>query len=90
MKAHDVRHLRVCVRCEELGDGRRMLALDDGLWHDRCVIQTRSVTQILQLPAAERAKITLGAAGPELARKLLDASHLELVQPKGPGKERRA
>ena len=85
MKAHDVRHLRLCNHCGELGDNRKMLKMDDGPWHDACVVKTLTAGQILRLPTAERAKITLGAAqglgagAAPFLRKLLDASKLELV-----------
>jgi hypothetical protein len=61
MTAHDVRHLRACKHCGGLGDNRKMLKVSDGLWHDWCVVESLTVSQILQLPAAERGKITLGA-----------------------------
>lgn len=57
-----------------------MLHMPDGPWHDACVVETHTTSQILQLPASERAKITLGVAGVDLMRKLLDSKHLELVQ----------
>lgn len=79
MKAHHVRHLRVCKGCDGLGDGGRMLNLPDGQYHDHCAIASNKHSAILKLPAAERAKITIGAAGPELMRKLINIAHLELV-----------
>jgi len=80
MKARDVRYLRICKGCDGLGDARKMLNLPDGPYHDHCAIARNVQSAILKLPAAERDKITLGAAGPELMRKLMDAAHLELVQ----------
>jgi hypothetical protein len=79
MKAHDVRHLRVCKHCGHLGDGRWMPKVADEPWHDTCVVKTLTTSQILQLPASEREKITIGAAGVDLMRKLMDSRHLELV-----------
>lgn len=80
MKAHDVRHLRVCKGCAGLGDGRWMLNLPDGQYHDHCAIARNMQSAILRLPATERAKITIGAAGPDLMRKLMNMAHLELVR----------
>lgn len=80
MKAHDVRHLRVCKHCDQLGDNRKMLMVEGAPMHDACVIATRSTSQILQLPKEEREKITIGAAGHTLMMKLVDARHLELVK----------
>jgi hypothetical protein len=51
----------------------------DEPWHDTCVVKTLTTSQILQLPASEREKITIGAAGVDLMRKLMDSRHLELV-----------
>lgn len=81
MKAHDVRHLRVCKHCGHLGDNRKMLQMKDGPWHDACVVQTLTHSQILQLPLVERDKITMGALQQdrELTHKLLDSRHLQLV-----------
>lgn len=75
MKAHDVRHLTVCCLCHNIGDKRRMLVLPGYLKpaHDRCVVHHLTHSEILALPPDERSKITLGAAGPELMRKLMDA-----------------
>jgi hypothetical protein len=81
MKAHDVRHLRVCKDCDRLGDQRRgMLQLPDGHHHDFCLIARMTLGELLRLPVAERDKITLGAAGPALMRSLLDCRHLQLVK----------
>jgi LSD1 subclass zinc finger protein len=79
MNAHDVRFLRLCKGCDGLGDRRRMLNLPDGAYHDHCAIARNMQSAILKLPAAERNKITIGAAGPELMRKLMEMAHLELV-----------
>ena len=80
MRAHDIRHLRLCAHCGQLGDGRKMLQLSGGQWHDSCVVKTHTVSQVLRLPASERDKITIGAASVELMRKLFDARHLEVVR----------
>jgi hypothetical protein len=80
MKAHDVRHLRVCAHCGEIGDNRKMLQINGAPWHDACAVATMSEGQILRLPAAERGKITLGAAGVPLMRKLMGARHLSLAR----------
>lgn len=77
MTAHDVRHLRVCEDCNHLGDGRRgMLKLDGKFYHDRCLIGRMTLGELMRLPPAERAKITIGAAGPDLMRKLMEGRNL--------------
>lgn len=74
MKAHDVRHLVVCKACDGIGDGRKMLRIDGGLMHDHCVVKSMTEDQVLALPADERGKITLGAAGLDLMRKLMQVA----------------
>jgi hypothetical protein len=78
--AHDVRYLCVCIDCGQFGDGRKMLDMPEGSYHDGCLIKRLSVGQVLRLPKAQRAKITFGAAGPALMRRLLDADNFELVK----------
>ena len=82
MKAHDVRHLRVCPDCNSLGDSRRgMLKLSDGKhYHDYCLVKRMTLGDLMRLPATERDKITLGAAGPDLMRDLMDGRNLRLVK----------
>lgn len=77
--AYNIWHRRVCMKCRQIGDIRTMLRLKDGLWHDRCVTATFSANEILKLPAAERAKISVEAAGLPLIRKLRAVSAFELV-----------
>ncbi len=72
--AHDVRHIRACDFCNGIGDGRKMIKVGGKLLHDRCVVQSLTEAQILKLPDAELSKMTLGATGPELMGKLLEAA----------------
>ena len=73
MTVHDVRHMRVCNHCGHLGDNRRMLKMANGPWHDACVVNKLTTSQILQLPASEREKITIGAAGVALMLELMES-----------------
>lgn len=85
MKAHDVRHLRLCTTCGSIGDRREMLELPEGLvsakgepvksglHHGLCVTQTLTHEAILALPPEQRSKLRLSETGWELMRKLLDA-----------------
>ena len=61
-KAHDVRNLRVCKVCGDLGDGRRMLKLPDGSYHDECIVARLTDAQVMRLPSEQSSKITLGTA----------------------------
>lgn len=87
MRAHDVRHLRVCKSCGSIGDGRRMLTiglhrkLAPGQHHAECVLRVLDDQEVLALALAQREKITLGCAldirgrqaGAQLMRQLMDA-----------------
>jgi hypothetical protein len=75
MKAGDVRHLCLCPVCGKLGDGRGMIKAGpmDWLAHDRCVFEQLGEA-ILNLPKEERAKFSLAAVGPDMMRRLIDAS----------------
>ncbi len=89
MKAHDVRHLRVCKGCGGLGDRRRMLDLHEaGPHHDFCAVERFGADAMLELPASERRKISIGAAGTHLMRRLLDLEvpHANSVRNQGPNR----
>lgn len=71
--AHDVRRLRVCVACGGIDHDSRMLVLPTGLHHDACVVGMLTEDEILALPASERAKLSIGATGSRMMKRLLDA-----------------
>jgi hypothetical protein len=73
MKAHDVRHLTFCKACDVPGDARVMVTYAGGLWHDACLYRALG-DRILQLPASERAKFTLGSIGPAMMKRLVDSA----------------
>ena len=75
MTSHDVRHLRVCQWCGDLGDERAMVATGPrDLAHGRCaIVVLGGVEGLLTLPQSELDKLTLGDIGPEIMRRLLDA-----------------
>lgn len=84
MKAHDVRHLRLCAGCGSFGDRREMLLIPhglvnaghpvkQGLYHGGCAVTLVSHEDILALPHSETNKLRLSETGPVLMRKLLDA-----------------
>lgn len=76
MTAHDVRHLRACTACGELGDDRMMIhCMVWGVmehFHDECAVQKLGEYGVLKLPLDELNKISIGAAGPDLMRKIID------------------
>jgi len=75
MKADDVRHLCLCPVCGKLGDERVMVRVGpmECLAHDRCVFEQLG-EGILNLPKEERAKFTLAAVGPDMMRRLVEAT----------------
>lgn len=72
--AHDVRHLRVCLWCGDLGDDRTMLHSSElyGDSHGRCWILKFGLNAFLDLPSSETDKITLEDIGKEAMMALLD------------------
>ena len=75
MKADDVRYLCLCPVCGKLGDERAMVRVGpmECLAHDRCVFGQLG-EGILNLPKEERAKFTLAAVGPDMMRRLVEAT----------------
>jgi hypothetical protein len=75
MHAHDVRHLRTCSDCGGLGDDRVMIhCMIWGVgeaYHDDCAVQKLGEYGVMKLPPEELNKITIGAAGPDLMRKIM-------------------
>lgn len=75
MTAHDVRYLKACTACGELGDNRTMVKCM--VWgcleqfHDTCAVE-KFGNYVLKLPAEELDKISIKAAGVELMRKIME------------------
>jgi hypothetical protein len=86
MKAHDVRHLRTCSACGELGDDRMMIhCMIWGVgeaYHDECAVQKLGES-VLKLPLDELNKISIGAAGPDLMRKIMEKASTSVSSPMG-------
>lgn len=82
MKAHDVRHLKPCSWCRDLGDSRRMVRATvkrcelDGehLLHPSCAYYILK-NNILKLPQAERRKFRICDVPPSTMRRLLEANN---------------
>jgi hypothetical protein len=74
MKADDLRLLSLCPVCGKLGDDRTMVKVGPmrSPAHDYCAFEQLG-EGILNLPREERAKFTLGAVGPDMMRRLMDA-----------------
>ena len=67
IRSRDVRALRVCCRCGQLGDGRHMVRVvghkPQGEAHGRCYIAAFGLRALLALPLEDRDKLTLGDIG---------------------------
>lgn len=68
--AHDVRHLRVCVGCNDIGDNRAMVGTPP--MHGRCYIKRNGLQQLLWLPDEKLDRLTLNDIGPAAMRAILD------------------
>lgn len=73
---HDVRQLRVCRGCDDLGDKRSMIQVERGKaarhYHGRCYIKSHGMYLFLQLPKEETAKLELGDIGAEAMKALIE------------------
>lgn len=75
--AHDVRHLRSCTACGELGDGRTMIRCM--VWgvgeamHGGCAVKKLG-DYVLKLPAEELDKLTLSDTGVDLMKRILQTT----------------
>lgn len=80
MRAHDVRRLRICPACQEMGDLRNMIAHTDQpiefhterYYHGGCFVSSFGEEALLTLPISETDRLTLRDIGAEMMRKLLD------------------
>jgi hypothetical protein len=50
MNAHDVRHLRVCTYCSDLGDRRSMIPMGQKYAHGCCYKAANGLNALLALP----------------------------------------
>lgn len=74
--AHDVRHLRPCAFCPDLGDKRRMVrATAKEYAHGKCLIAAGGLQRLLDLPQPERDKLTLEDIGVDAMRAILAKRH---------------
>ena len=73
---HNIRHLRTCDACGDLGDDRRLIdvtkcGLIGRLYHDACAVSAFTQAEILQLPMEELNKFTLHATGVALMKAIM-------------------
>ena len=75
--SHDVRHLKICTDCGQVGDDRQMLRLQarggDKLFHGSCAVKGFTFEGLLQLPISEIGKLTLADTGVELMKRIIKA-----------------
>lgn len=70
--AHDIRKLKPCVLCGNLGYLPYMLVIASGHAHGSCVVSSMTHEEILALPLEESKKLRLNQTGVDLMRKLVD------------------
>lgn len=75
MKSHDVRNLRFCAGCKDLGDKLKMvqLHLPERLFHGKCYLLTFGIKGALSLPSDQQDKLTLDDLGIDGMRAILAA-----------------
>lgn len=75
MNCHDVRQLRVCAGCAQLGDAREMIRQPRGKgcrhYHGRCFIGSHGMQQLLALPKEQTDKLTLNDIGVAAMRAVM-------------------
>jgi len=71
VSAHDVRHLKLCPHCRDIGDDRLMVKRDGKDWHGRCFSAAFGLDALLGLSDEQKRRLTLGDIGPDAMAKLL-------------------
>jgi hypothetical protein len=72
-KAHDVRTLRSCVVCEQIGNSDRMIDHGAGWYHGRCFVSALGMKAISGLSRAKQDRLTLGDLGMRLMQALINS-----------------
>lgn len=71
-RAHDVRTLRVCAVCANLGNSTTMVDLYDEWFHGRCFVKRFGGKALGALPKAKTDRLTIGDLGVRLMKALLN------------------
>jgi len=77
MKAHDVRHLKLCPSCSSIGDEREMAFDGSDFYHGRCFEADFGLDALIALPRKQRDHLTLGDVGNETMTILIDTAEEE-------------
>jgi len=71
--AHDVRRLRACDHCGDIGDSRYMPVISRTLTvHGGCALAILGEGDLTRLALAERRKLTLREIGPQAMTRLVE------------------
>lgn len=70
--AHDVRRLRICDVCNDLGDVNDMPTYNGASLHGGCILKQFGLEALLELPEDEVKKVRLGDVGATVMKVLLD------------------
>lgn len=75
--AHDVRKLRACAHCEQMGSTDRMVfgfphGKTDEYYHGRCFVTAHGLAALCEMPE-QVDKLSLGDLGQSLTERIIDA-----------------
>lgn len=70
--AHDIRRLRGCSNCGEIGDLKHMPLVNGKAMHGFCALETIGIDGVVALPKAELGKITMGEIGSVAMKEICD------------------
>lgn len=70
--AHDVRKLRTCPQCRELGQKDFMPLVDGAFMHGMCAFKVLGAAGVAALGVDQSGKVTLSEIGIDAMRELLD------------------
>ncbi len=76
--AHDVRKLRACAHCEQIGSTDRMVfshpyGQTNEYYHGRCFVEAHGFEALLDLGPPQIDKLSLGDLGQSLTERIIDA-----------------
>lgn len=70
-KAHDIRTLRICTHCSEMGNSPAMIEHGASWYHGRCFAAACGEKALLALPKDKTRSLKLGDLGVDLMKSLI-------------------
>jgi len=71
-RAHDVRSLKECHGCRQIGQAPAMLHVDVLWYHGRCYAEAYSEAALQSLPPRQLCRLQIGDVGLKLARRIIE------------------